>query len=224
MSVQIKTNLGGLGYPAALANYTPMSFSLWVRFITFNGTSQPMFDMEDAVDSQFSAYMGNGTAGPHLMDMSTREAGTDFLFGPNVALGDWHCYQGAVNDASDGGVYGYIDSAQFFNTYTPIAVSGTVNINAVGAYGSGASWCNAYVSQCRVWTAKLTWEELAIERTSATHVKTANLYASWPLLTNLLDTSGNGRSLVPTGTISTDYAFDSSTEPPLFPRSLWLTR
>lgn len=71
---------------------------------------------------------------------------------------------------------------------------------------------NGRLAYVRVWTAELSQAQIEAEWASATVVRTANLWANWPLTdsTNLTDQSGNGRNLT-AGTT----AVSTEADPPL---------
>lgn len=58
-----------------------------------------------------------------------------------------------------------------------------------------SEWFNGSLAHVRVWSAVLTQSEIEAEWASTTPVRTAGLWAAWPLATDLTDTSGNGRTL-----------------------------
>jgi hypothetical protein len=78
--------------------------------------------------------------------------------------------------------------------------SGVVELGSLSV-ASGASLC-----QCRMWNTNLSDAEITTEMNSATHVKTANLFADWPMAngTDTSDASGNGYTLTLNGTPTTD--------------------
>jgi hypothetical protein len=96
--------------------------------------------------------------------------------------------------------------------YTCTSVGGTLH-SASGASSGGAApdgytfggrstsdaleWFNGRAQYVRLWSAALNTTELALERDSTIPVKTASLYADYPLsvFTDLTDHSGNTRNL-----------------------------
>lgn len=69
-------------------------------------------------------------------------------------------------------------------------------------------WFNGRLAYWRVWTTVLSDSERLAEWASPTPVRTANLWADWPLVvhTDLTDHSGNGRHLVASSTAVTTEA------------------
>jgi hypothetical protein len=76
----------------------------------------------------------------------------------------------------------------------------------------GSEWFNGRLAYWRVWSAVLTPTERDAEWASTVAVRTANLWADWPLTTHtdLTDHSGNGRHLTAGSTATT-----TETGPPL---------
>lgn len=74
--------------------------------------------------------------------------------------------------------------------------------------GSGAEWWNGRLAYVRTWAAALTQVAIEAEWQSATPVRTADLWADWPLEvhTDLTDHSGNGRHLTAGATPTTTEA------------------
>lgn len=69
----------------------------------------------------------------------------------------------------------------------------------------GSEWFNGRLAYWRVWSAVLSQAEIEAEWASAVPIRTANLWADWPLETHtdLTDHSGNGRHLVAGSTATT---------------------
>lgn len=69
----------------------------------------------------------------------------------------------------------------------------------------GSEWFNGRLAYWRVWTAVLSQAEIEAEWASTIPVRTANLWADWPLETHtdLTDHSGNGRHLSAGSTATT---------------------
>ncbi|MET8766324.1 LamG-like jellyroll fold domain-containing protein [Streptomyces sp. NPDC004658] len=61
--------------------------------------------------------------------------------------------------------------------------------------GDAGEWFNGGLAYVRVWSAVLSQAEIEAEWASATIVRTSGVWANWPMLTNILDVSGNGRHL-----------------------------
>jgi hypothetical protein len=111
--------------------------------------------------------------------------------------------------------------------YTCTSAGGTLN-SASGTSSGGAApdgytfggrsssdaseWFNGRAAYVRLWSVVLNTTELAAERDSTVPVKTASLYADYPLtvFTDLTDHSGNARNLTAGSTSTTTEA-----DPPL---------
>lgn len=73
------------------------------------------------------------------------------------------------------------------------------------APSDSSEWFNGRLAYVRLWSAVLSQAEIEAEWASTTPVRTANLWAHWPLATHtdLTDHSGNGRNLVAGSTATT---------------------
>ncbi|KOV86064.1 MULTISPECIES: LamG-like jellyroll fold domain-containing protein [unclassified Streptomyces] len=76
--------------------------------------------------------------------------------------------------------------------------------------GDAGEWFNGGLAYVRVWSAVLSQAEIEAEWASPTIVRTSGVWANWPMLTNILDVSGNGRNLT-AGTT----ALTTEDDPPL---------
>lgn len=77
---------------------------------------------------------------------------------------------------------------------------------------SGVAQFNGKIAQVRIWQTDLTNGELALEKASSTVVKTANLWANYPMVdaaTAATDISGNSRDLTASGSPA-----DGNEDPP----------
>ncbi|GAA2673847.1 hypothetical protein GCM10010400_39970 [Streptomyces aculeolatus] len=76
--------------------------------------------------------------------------------------------------------------------------------------GEAGEWFNGGLAYVRVWSAVLSQSEIEAEWASATIVRTAGVWANWPMLTGITDVSGNGRNLTAGST-----ALTSEDDPPI---------
>lgn len=125
---------------------------------------------------------------------ATEDGAGDYM--PAALVGVWHYFSLVRTDDETLTVY---RDATLLDTVT----NGERIAAAEQTYCSGAN--GADVAYWRVWSAALSPAELTAERASPTPVRTADLWAHWPLTvhTDLTDASGNGRHLSATGTLET---------------------
>lgn len=127
-----------------------------------------------------------------------------------VADGEWHFASLVRYDYALARVYlDVLVNAQVIADVSGRSVSELVKMETGADLVDVAYW--------RVWTAALSEEELAAEMQSPSPVRTADLWADWPLTahTDLTDDSGNVRHLASEGSISTsaDDPLDEEPEP-----------
>jgi hypothetical protein len=187
----------------------PVSFSMWfyVTSIAVPGTNALVFNFfADNLDSACDIYVrasdlmvqaNNGVGGGSVgHDLTT------------ITLGTWHCAQ-ISKDGSSFDVY--LDGVRYSYTETARTVSAPRNAH-VGGYGGGSRLNIGYVTYARSWVAKLSEAEMAIERASATAVRTSSIYGNWTLAANGNDDSGNGNDWTSHG--SPAYGSFEPTLPP----------
>lgn len=119
-----------------------------------------------------------------------------FANGQNLSVGTWYHVALVRNGASH---ILYVNGTQdaSFNNDNSFT-------SAFFVFGSNAtsSFINGSLEQARAWNAALSQSEIQAEMFSETVVRTANLWASWPLISNGNDVSGNGRNLIVLGSPS----------------------
>lgn len=103
----------------------------------------------------------------------------------------------AGTGATDGAIYTRVIDGD--THVTTGAVTGGAVPDGITLFGRSVSdaseWFNGSLAHFRVWSAELTQEEIEAEWNSTTPVRTADLWAAWPLSEDLNDTSGNNRHL-----------------------------
>lgn len=125
-------------------------------------------------------------------------AGGSFSSGQALGVGAWRRI--AITIATNGAAVYYVagpsgsPAVQGGSTGT---ATGT-GLSVGGRPDQGLEWFDGRVAHERVWAAVLSQAEIEAEWASATPVRTAGLFADWPLVdhTDLTDHSGNGRHLV----------------------------
>lgn len=156
-----------------------------------------------AAEDAFSAVYGNASDWSYHDGMSfsntytwgSTEAGNGDNT-PAALINVWHYYSLVRTDDDTLTVY---RDAILLDTLTNSERSEAADQTYyIGEHG-------ADIAYWRVWSAALSPAELTAERASPTPVRTADLWAHWPLTvhTDLTDASGNGRHLSATGTLET---------------------
>jgi hypothetical protein len=126
---------------------------------------------------------------------------TDDL-GTNLVVGTWYHFALVANgSALDLYLNGVLDA----NISHSIAGRSAANWMGLGSADSFSA-LNGCVAYARAWTDDLSQAEIEDEINSTTAVRTANLWADWPLEvhTDLTDVSGNGRGWTASGTLTTE--------------------
>ena len=174
-----------------------------------------------AVDTDTNATIARLHASTGGSTIATWATGSDGLSGPNYfttggsisnatnfTVGSWRkvaiCATGTTGKSYVATVGGgtEVDSAT-------VATGQPTGITLGGrSSGDGTEWFNGRLAYVRVWSTELTQSEIEAEWGSATPVRTANLWADWPLTvhTDLTDHSGNGRNLTAGSTATTTEA------------------
>jgi hypothetical protein len=195
--------------PTSTTTHNPMTLQAWLNIVNFNGTGMPILDFSDSVDSELVMTIDTST---HKLHGAVNEYANELLSSAAMSTGVWYCCQISYKSGSSPAFNLYLDGA---NTNSASGLVGPTGGTAfiLGGYGSGFSHSEAYISHVRAWNAELSQAELDAERLSNTVVRTANLWANWPLSTDSLDISGNGRNWTEVGTVNTDFLYDAGVEP-----------
>jgi hypothetical protein len=178
-----------------------------------------------SVDTDANQTFGRLHASSGGSTIATWATGSDGLSGPNYFTGG-----GSITNATNMAVGAWRKIAiscsgttgkSYVNTIggTTEVDSGTVSVGTPDGITLGgrapadsSEPFNGRLAYVRVWTAELTQTQIETEWASTTPVRTANLWASWPLTdsTDLTDHSGNGRNLSAGST-----AVSTEADPPL---------
>jgi hypothetical protein len=178
-----------------------------------------------SVDTDANATFARLHASSGGSTIATWATGSDGLSGPNYFTGG-----GSVSNATNMAVGAWRKiaiscSGTTGKSYVATvggateADSGTVSVGTPDGITLGgrapadsSEWFNGRLAYVRVWAAELTQTEIETEWASTTPVRTANLWANWPLTdsTDLTDHSGNGRTLSAGST-----AVSTEADPPL---------
>jgi hypothetical protein len=125
---------------------------------------------------------------------------------PTITLGTWYHLAVTVSGSGAGQVKTYVNGALALTSPgNPSATSDRLSI------GNDAheEWLNGNAAAVKIYDAPLTEAEIAAEMNRLTPVRTANLNAWYPLQSGATagtDFSGNNRTLVQAGTLTTDSA------------------
>lgn len=184
--------------PNGNANYAILfwakinAYSEWAVFGTINK------------DTDFSRYDYFGFNGNTSELCVTRANGAETIgySGVNESLNTYHHYA-LVSSGNDLKLY---RDATLIGTATRALTGATspTRIEFGGFSTSNYSAANIDIAYIRVYDAALSDAEIAVERNSATPVRTTNLWSNWRLenSTDLADTSGNNRNLSSSGTLT----------------------
>ncbi len=170
----------------------------------------------ESTDTSATAWAVFYISATNEQKFGTNTSSNDIEFIPNQ--NEWYYFYIIGQNTNDGDIDW---DAGFFleNGTSPASSIGVVDnvewdiARVCVGNDSWDEWTDCVLAQVRVWTTKLTAIELFVEKQSATAVKTANLWADWPLVGNTDngDDSGNGRNLTFGGTLTTEN------EPPNLP-------
>lgn len=188
---------------------TGFTFVAWVYLSADRNENSTM--MRLAASGSTRANLATDVNGETLAYFTT---GGSIVSTTVMAVGNW--YKVAISIPSTGG------TTATASLYTATAAgatatgTGTVSANndannvCIGGRGAGdaTEWFNGRVAYARMWQAALSKAEVEAEWASAVPVRTANLWADWPLLSasDLTDHSGNGRDLTAGSTAVTTEA------------------
>ena len=130
--------------------------------------------------------------------------------GPTLTIGQWY-YIALVWNAATG-----TDDQVWYAAAASSSMTGMTLTDSPDTLGTGWTFrignnafndsLNGRVANVRVYSAALTQAELEAEKPAAEPVRTADLYAWYPLdgTGDITDHSGNGRDLTATGTLTTE--------------------
>lgn len=146
---------------------------------------------------------GSGFEQTLLMEAGANELAIYNSRGPSTALPYFDVTDGSwiyVASVRSGDTQTLIVDGVAISAFTDAAAIGPNTIVALGG-DTSALGMNGRLAHWRLWEAALTVEELFRERQNIVAMRTANLWADWPLDTDALDISGNARHLSEFGSI-----------------------
>lgn len=182
----------------------------WIYIVTDGDTAVPLLWTNDGATAFVTAGLSTDGTSPRISTSAGASADS-----ASQSTGTWF-HVAIVRNGVNATLYVAGNSAATFGSapsYTPAAF-------IIG--GNGTVALNGRAARVRLWLAALSEAEIEAEMASNTVVRTADLYANWPLIDNLNDISGNGRTLTFNGTPSyeADPPFGSSSVSPSVSPSL----
>lgn len=171
----------------------PFTICLWVYVSDASGLPQ----------SLLRRYTAGGSSRGQI---ATEDSGTTLAltwypsglsFGYSLTAGQWARVAVTVGGAGEiityaGDPTGALATAAGSSGTT--AGANQVTLAALSV-GNGGQAFNGRLARVRTWSAALTESELESEFASTVPIRTADLWADWPLATDLNDASGNARHL-----------------------------
>ncbi len=204
MSVRFDAITDGLSRSATLPGGANLTFSTWVNLAATEtaGFTAVLWMMDG---SGYYFYLAYGTTTNYPLIVSNQGGGwaTGTSFTIFHTVGDWHhlalVKTGASLDLYVDGIYdsNVTDASPLLGAYTSLSLG----------YIAGSGWnYNGLMSAGKMWTAALNADEILQESRYIRPLRTANLYAFWPLLqhTDIVDYGGAGNTLTANGTLTTE--------------------
>lgn len=192
---------------------TAFTVTFWARLRVDRDDFSTMIRLHSSSGGSTTVNIATGSSGTTPVVVSPGNTGgivgTDAL-----AVDVWRMLAVTVagTGASDGKIYTKAIGGST-NVVTG-QVSGGATPDGMTLFGRSAGdageWFNGGLAYVRVWSAVLSQAEVEAEWASATIVRTAGVWANWPMLTNISDVSGNGCHLT-AGTT----ALSTEDDPPL---------
>lgn len=189
--------------PSPNAAYT---VAFWVRVDSYRNTDyQTLFTFLQG-GSEWEAIMLDAS-NRLVIEAGVGGSGSRVNAASAYGTGTWKYV--ALVRSSTTSLKAYVDGTEMLSLTTNVSSrSAAVSEFAFGSdtYNEDS---NSSVAYARAWTAALNTTELAAEKTSATAVRTTDLWGDWPMQANGNDSSGNSRTLSANGTVS--YVTDGPT-------------
>lgn len=142
---------------------------------------------------------GDGTTGPGYFT-----AGGSIVQATGLQVGVWRKVAFTRSGSDGQALCAAVGGATEVDTGTVSSTAPTGITLGGRSPGDASEWWNGRLAYVRLWAAVLSQAEVEAEWASRTAVRTADLWAHWPLQSDLLDDSGNGRHLV-AGTSAVSY-------------------
>lgn len=209
---------------ANLPTWADWTATCWYYHVANRSAWSFVMGMENALVNA-TAYEIIGLSNTNLFELSTQGGAT--LFGTQLVSGSWNFL--ALRRITSGNLYAFhMTTAGVWQTVNRANNSFTP---AVVWFGSNSydEWANGRLAAIKLWDAGLADQEIYNEALTIAPRRTANLNLFCPAFPGVTesvhDYSGNGRDLIPGGTLTDEdpppiswgapYAFVSAvTEPP----------
>lgn len=147
------------------------------------------------------ATSSDGTSGPNYFS-----TGGSVTNATGFVVGAWRKVAWSASGTTGKSYVATVGGATEVDSGTVATGTAPTGITLGGrSAGDSTEWLNGRLAYVRVWSAELSQAEIEAEWASTVPVRTANLWADWPLSvhTDLTDHSGNGRNLVAGSTATT---------------------
>lgn len=177
---------------------TAFTATFWVRLRVDRDDFSTMMRLHSSSGSSTTVTMTTTSSGATPIVASAGNpsgiSGTDVL-----VVDEWRMIAVTIagTGATDGTMYTRVVGGS--TNVSTGEVSGGSTPTGLTLFGRSASdateWFNGGLAYVRIWSAVLSQAEIEAEWASATTVRTTDLWADWPLLTDINDVSGNGRHL-----------------------------
>lgn len=184
MALEFSGASGSYAYSPSASWATNYTFCGWVQLDALSGFR----GIVNHSPFQFAYNAGV----PEYYDGTAADAGS-----ANASTGVW--YHVAVVRAGTS-VKTYVNGVIDIDT-TANTINNTTTVY-LGTWEGTSDMLDGRMAYARLWTVALSEAEIDAEMPSTTPVRTANLWANWPLASDLNDTSGNARHLTHGGTPS----------------------
>jgi hypothetical protein len=193
------------------ADFTYMG---WRKINSNTGGLQTFFSLNDDVPNEYifwgvlsnlTHYIERGNTGLAISG-STLSTGTWYhvaLVHNAAGSPRWQIYLNAVSEGTDGDTGTKPDPTR---------------MEAGGWLSANGNRLDGKCAYDRAWTRALNSTEIATEKAATSAVSSTNLYGDWPLISDILDISGNGRDWTQGGalTFDADSPLATATPVPVF--------
>jgi hypothetical protein len=177
----------------------PFTICLWVYLTVDAGVDTSLYRRYTSGGSSRGQIATNGDG----VSLAWFPSGHDFTYA--LTVGAWSRIAVVVDGS--GNITSYAGDPTGALTSAAGSAGTTTGANQVTlaaiSVGNGGQPLNGRLARVRSWAAALTESALEDEFDSTTPVRTADLWADWPLATDLNDASGNARHLAAGGTAVT---------------------
>jgi hypothetical protein len=192
---------------------TAFTVCFWARLRVDRDDFSTMLRLHSSSGGSTTVNLATGSSGTTPVVVSPGNTG-GIVGADALAVDTWRMI--AVTIAGTGATGGKIYTKSIGGSTNVVTgqVSGGATPDGITLFGrsvgDATEWFNGGLAYVRIWSAVLSQAEIEAEWASATIVRTSGVWANWPMLTNILDISGNGRHLSAGST-----ALSTEDDPPL---------